>query len=202
MPKLLEESVITFEFEDLRKRRVLKRPASVPRASGVHVSGILRVLGEAAGVLKVGEPLDEEYPLRMAVGIAWEEFVASMYPKWRWQPGEKVVDEIAMNCDGYNNTLHCLEEAKATWKSSASRRGPDFLNEWMWMMQGRAYGTGYREHCQIYGTSRVRWHVLYLSGDYRGSGPQYIRYLVEFTEKEIADTWKMLLDNRHRALAE
>jgi len=211
MPKLLEETVVEFEIADLLKRRPLKRPAvQAERAAGVHVSGVLKYCATAAGILKPGEGLEELLPLRMAIGIAVEEFIASMYPEWRWQPGERTIDGISMNCDGISNlqtlveagpkrningSYRSLEECKATWKSSYARRGTDFLDEWMWIWQGAAY-------CHGYGPRLVRWHVVYVNGDYRNSGPQYIRYLVQFSDEEIAQTWKMITSNAHHAQPE
>lgn len=212
VPKLLEETVVEFEIADLLRRRPLKRPATVPaRAAGVHVSGVLRYCATAAGILKPGDELEELLPLRMAIGIAVEEFIASMYPEWRWQPGEVVMDGIAMNSDGIGSrrvirtTLKptiktiikesLIEECKATWKSSNSRRGPAFLSEWMWMQQGAAY-------CHGYGPRLVRWHVVYMNGDYRASGPQYIRYLVQFSDEEIRQSWAMIMANKDKAVAE
>lgn len=213
MPKLLEETVVEFEIADLLKRRPLKRPAvQAERAAGVHVSGVLKYCAAAAGILKPGEELEELLPLRMAIGIAVEEFIASMYPEWRWQPGERTIDGISMNCDGIGRIKRVadpsqpkylqetenfilLEECKATWKSSYARRSNAFLGEWMWMRQGAAY-------CHGYGPRLVRWHVVYVNGDYRNSGPQYIRYLVQFSDEEIAQTWKMITSNAHHAQPE
>lgn len=203
MPKLLEETVVDFETRDLLARRPIKRPDKPPhRAKGVHVSGVLEYCARQAGYLKPGEKFEDLIPQMWIDGIAWEEFIASMYPGWRWQPGERTVDGISMNCDGLSKvgTLKpWIEEAKATRHSSRHLRGNKFLTEpknWMRIQQGAAY-------CHGYGPRLVRWHMRYLNGPYDWeTGPQYIRYLVEFSDAEVAQTWAMITSNRDKAVPE
>lgn len=214
MPTLLDERVITLEFDDLSRRRPIARPTIPPRrADGLHQSGILAYIARKIGKLKPGEKLEEDMPTIFALGFAWEEWAVSLYPEIEWQPGERTVDGISVNCDGRSNcrvplsdipgsllndgctemTETQIEEFKFTFK--ACRTGPEFLSEWMWMHQGR-------EYCYQYWARRERWHVMHVRGDYKSFGPVYKTYTVGFTDAEVGQTHQMLLTNMEAARAE
>lgn len=216
MPSIIEESQIDLQRMDLSRRSPIAKTISrgvhvePERASGVHLSGVLRYVAVTSGLLKeVGEIDEEAMPLRMALGLAWEEFAVSLYPEIEWQPGEMITDGIAMNCDGHSccekypvrpaGTLTteaslCLEEFKLTWKKAKSAE--ELLKEqWYWMQQGRGY-------CWGYDARLVRWHVCFVNGDYRGSGPVYRRYLIQFSDADVESTRKMVMKYSIRAKAE
>ncbi len=197
MPVLLAEKVIQLEFSDLYGRRPIQRPAEpLARAPGIHQSGILQELAYVIGKLKPGELLEEDMPWRMAMGVMWEEFAFSVGSLQTsvWQPGELTVDEISVNCDGIGEAelsgeiTTVVDETKCTEKKV--RTGEDFLGEWMWMKQGAAY-------LYCYGAEVMRWTILYYRGDWQGSGPICMQYLVRFTHTEIVQNWRMLLANKH-----
>lgn len=200
MPELLDERVVTLEFDDLHRRVLLSKPVvPLPRTVGVHQSGILCHIARNIGILKPGELDEEEYPLLWALGAAWEEYAASFYPDMEWQPGELTVDDISMNADGLScgrieNVMTFgdpfLEEFKFTFKGVAT--GAEFLKDkkwWLWLKQAAGY-------CHGYGTRVVRWHVCHVRGDYKSFGPVYRQYVVRFSDREIAQNWQMLLNNR------
>lgn len=196
MPRLLSEESVVFERSDLEKRSPIRRPSlPLSRAPGAHQSLILQHIAHKIGILKPGERSEEEYPLIWGLGQAWEEWVVSFYPNLKWQPGEKVVDGIAVNCDGISRIggREMLEECKFTFKRE--RTGEEFLQEWMWMHQGRAYS-------YVYGPRTVRWHVCYVRGNYKEFGPTYKRYVVQFSEQEVEQTWQMLQRNKEEAMRE
>ena len=197
---ILEEVQVTLEFSDMDRRVALPRLAApdgfvaqAPRSAGVHMSGILKPLAIAAKQLKSYEQDEEEYPLMWALGVAWEEFVASLYPTMHYQPGEVTVDEIHMTCDGLNYLpafdVECVEECKSTYESSAKPIS------WMKMMQGKAY-------CYGYGPRVVRWHSCHLRGDYKNWKPSYWRRTIQFTDKEVESCWKMMVANKALGVAE
>jgi hypothetical protein len=158
------------------------------------LSGVLRYIAERIGKLEAAKELDlGRVPIRWALGHAVEEFVASLYPDFNWQPGEMIRAGIICSADGTDFAAGWLEEVKST--EEKVRRGQDFLNEWLWMQQGRG-------ECAIWGMDTVRWHVWYLRGNYDNQGPQYWRYLVRFSEEEIENTWKMILAHKHGAQPE
>lgn len=203
MPVLLSESVIELEWEDLYSRTPVTRPPHPPsRYPGAHQSDILAYIAESIGVLKPWERDEETMPWRMALGIMWEEFAFSMgkLARSHWQPGEEILDEIAVNCDGLGVTEflnergeaeELLDETKCTEKKV--RTGDEFLEEWMYMRQGMAY-------CWVYGVRVVRWTVMFYRGDWRGSGPVCMEYVIRFSDKDCETTWRMLLNNKDAAM--
>lgn len=200
--KILEETEVRLERADLLSRSPISRPITkkgrlyqAARTPGIHLSGILHYIAIESGMRKVIEQMDEdELPLRMAMGLAWEEFAASLYPAMLWQPGEVSYEDVLMTCDGHSfdaNDVFSLEEFKLTWKKR--KDGAAFCREeWYWLQQARGY-------CWGYGADTVRFHVCYVMGDYRGAGPVYMRYVIQFTENEINTSAKMLVANRERA---
>lgn len=215
MPTLLDERRLILEFADLSNRRPLVRPLQPPsRAPGAHQSDILSYVARLAGHLKPGEPFEEDIPERVAMGIMLEEFYFSLTPETTiWQPGEQLLDGIAVNCDGigvlqlesaymdkYGYYPHdpptlFIEETKCTEKKL--KTGEEFLQDFMWMHQGRAYLHAYEILSRI-----VKWTIWYYRGNWRGSGPVCMQYLVRFSEKEINDTWVMLRKNKDAAMRE
>lgn len=209
MPTLLEQVEIKLEQKDMLSRVPLqhttnKKGRIVPpsRHPGVHQSEVLKYIAEKSHILEALKDIEhEEYPLRWAMGVAWEEFCATLHPNMLWQPGEiEIVSGVWGNPDGMSSDpptklgkLYIIDEFK--WTTKGIRLGPDFLAEWLWMQQGRGY-------CIGYDTNRVRWHVLFVNGDYKGSGPQYWRYLVQFTDQELESTRRMLVDNRDKAIGD
>jgi hypothetical protein len=198
MPILLSESVLDLQRQDLAHRVPIRRPEREhARTTGVHLSGVLVKVAESIGVLKPGDPIEEDLPLRVVAGHMWEEFAVSLYPSIVWQPGETCVDDVWMTPDGIEADflpgVDALHEFKCTWKKV--RSGPDLLTEWYWMAQGKGY-------CKGYGVRHVKWHVFYVNGDYRNSGPIYKTYTVEFSEKEIEQSWRMVLNHKHLAVPE
>ena len=197
MPTLLSERELTLEFADLARRQSIERPPHpLARHKGVHQSGILAWIAREVGWLKPGEPLEEDCPWRMALGVMWEEFYFSLLDDGTvWQPGEMVVDGIAVNCDGIGlwQEETALVETKCTEKKV--RSGEDFLLERMWMYQGLAY-------CRCYGARIVRWVICFYRGDWAGSGPVVKEYVVRFEESEVTSAWSMYLKFREKAEVE
>lgn len=170
------------------------------RTKGIHLSSVYRDMAFAIGVLKPEHKHDpddpEQFRLRMEMGFLWEDAL-SVHLAARlvvMHPGEFKRDGIIMTPDGFNlddidsdpNGAPTLEEYKVTWKSS--RRY--ILDEWLWMTQMKGYmaGTGM-------GITRCIFRVLYLMGDYKGSGPQYRVFLITVTERERDETWDALVQH-------
>jgi hypothetical protein len=164
------------------------------RTKGMHLSGVLRYIAITTGLLKIAQAIaEEELPLRMALGFAWEEFASTLYPHLIYQPGEITEAGVIMTCDGHSilDDRFAIEEFKCTWKKV--RTGNELIREeWYWGHQGRGY-------CWGYDARFVRWHILYINGHYRGGGPVYMRYLVEFSDREVESTRNMVLKNAARA---
>lgn len=128
------------ERMDLDHRVPLSRPAEPPRRHpGLHLSGVLKHTLESSrmpGWDRYSKELDEQkIPLIWALGHAWEEFVASLYPEWIWQPGEtsRVFGScrVYMNCDGLSPDPRGMTIEEAKYTSCAVRTGAEFLNDWL-----------------------------------------------------------------------
>lgn len=208
MPTLIREIEVGIEFAELYHRHHVL-PTYQPRNVGTHLSEIIKHVAVATKRLKPGDPFEDEIPLRMAVGMAWEEFAVTLHRDMVSQPGEMCRDDIYMTPDGIqpmpddivsmpqlsgyvDSTQLLVGEFKATWKRV--REGKEFLQEWYWMSQGMGYLAGF-QHMYTMPFHLVEWHVLYVN-DYRYNGPVYKRYLVFFTQKEIDNNWAMMLNNK------
>jgi hypothetical protein len=204
VPTLISETNVALEQSDLANRIVLTRTVGlngriVPpaRSPGLHLSGLIKYCAEKTKITAYVKDAEEEYaierghmPLRWALGHAWEEFAASLYPEMIWQPGE-VSDPVVMTCDGVvepsvNNFI--IEEFK--FSRGKYVKGPDLLKRWVWMRQGEGY-------CLGYGPRHVRWNVCWCMN---WPDPVYVRYLVRFEEKEIAEMARMIEVNRAGAI--
>lgn len=194
MPEVLSIRRINIEFADLAKRKPLTIPERPPaRAPGLHQSDILKYAAVKTGKMVAGERLEEEYPWIWALGQMWEEFYFSLVPSAEWQPGELVVDDIAVNCDGLSGESRwgepVVEETKFTQQKFTD--DADFILDpqrgtaWMRHHQGRAY-------CYCYGPRIVCWSVMHIRGDYGASGPICAQYTLRFSESEVKQTWQML----------
>jgi hypothetical protein len=198
MPTLLSETDVAFERADLLRRVQLERKVRKgyiqppERTPGLHLSGLLRYVAMASKVTaRMDEIADEELPLRWAIGQAWEEFAASLYPDMTWQPGE-VLNPVIMTCDGLTIDPECLlriEEFK--FCRAKKKPGPSFLqSKWLWAQQGMGY-------CLGYGTNTVCWHVMWA---FMFPDPVYTRYVVRFDAKELAETARMIEINKAKAI--
>jgi hypothetical protein len=198
MPTLISETDVSLERRDLERRVVLARSVGpdgfiVPpaRRAGLHLSGLLKCVAHASRLAaRVAEVQDEEMPLRWALGHAWEEFAASLYPDMVWQPGE-VEDPVVMNCDG----IEIREEPVVMeFKHNRAKRytGADLIKKkWLWMCQGMGY-------CIGYGAELVEWHVISMM---EFPDPVYTKYLVRFSDDELDGMRNMIEINKAGAIA-
>lgn len=204
MPTLISQHQVSVEWTDLDLWDQIKvRPSSRVRSSGVHLSGIIKAVLQGMGKLD-REDLTDEMPLRMAIGMAWENWVVGLMPKppeFRWQPGEWEKDGVYGTPDGMSQVDKRLmvEEFKATWKSERTHGEVEehsILEEKIWIWQLMA-------NCHAKKVVYARLHVLWVNGDYRPPSPKYMRYVVKFEKKELAEFWELVvLRNRQLAVRE
>lgn len=179
-----------------------------PRSHGIHCSSLIRSIAINNGWLKVMQEnhgsrfnlapvIDEEdFPLIMSIGMAWEDWISRQYPNMLYHFGELELDGISMSPDGvevphdgsfdFDLGTGIIDEFKLTWKSS---RKP-IEQQKMWLMQVKAY-------CKALPTLCARLHVVWVNGDYDykrpGMPPQYRVYHLQFTQEELDANWQMLL---------
>ena len=205
MPTLLREAEIKIDWSDIEAMAPKAQYYSGPRSSGVHLSGIIKHILQAAGLLTADE-VTEEMPLRMWLGMAFEAYAVRLWPEMVWQPGECSKDGITGSPDGITpkGDSGLLEEFKLTWLSRLEKseiRGVApparrITDQRRWMLQLAGY-------LYMLGLTEARLHVCWVMGDYRGSGPQYFTYHLLFTQEELRRTWdNMILKNRDGAKAE
>ncbi len=175
------------------------------RSSGVHLSQIVR---HVAVKMRYLEQDDDDQPedinqwplvqrLRMAMGLAWEEYYGQFYPTVLFHPGEVVMDDIAGSPDGVEPDAAggpILHEFKVTWKSR--RRILEALDDhnggkcnWMWLTQCKAY-------CHMLGYSKVRLHVYTVNGDYKPPAPALDVIAMEVSRAELAANWRLMMQYR------
>lgn len=204
--EILEHVIINLTADDLRNRVVIDRTKmNAERSTGVHLSGVLQYLAYAPGGAVSSrnaqggkQDFEENYPMVMAMGHAWEEFAVSLYPDLIWQPGEVERDEIYGTPDGITwglrykgEELDVNEEFKFTTKSMKLP-----TEDWYFCRQGMSY-------CAMKGLNHVRWHVCWVHGDYKKQRwPIYTRTLVRFEDAEIERWWSVVRRNKEKAKSE
>lgn len=153
--------------------------------------------------------LSEDSKIRMAIGMAWEDWYVSQLEEVAYHPGELFLDGIFMTHDGesisfvYHNAAElAVHEIKTTSKST--RTVGNLQSQWMWLAQLKGY-------CKALNTRIGYLHVLFLCGDYKYPitpqlGPtkgESTIYRVEFTQAEIDDNWELMTEYvRHRRAME
>lgn len=126
------------------------------------------------------------------VGFLWEDLLSLVLAdRYAARLGEVEKDGIVGSPDGlnvydpfWNSSLH-NEEYKATWRST-NKKPTDI---WYWMTQFKSY-------CYMLNVDVTILRVLYLMGDYKGSGPIPMIYGLRFTDQELKENWKMILTHR------
>lgn len=172
---------------------------SVRSPSLAHVSNIIRDIENTClkpGQRKPYDQLSDAEKKRMgnytSVGWAWEEVIraailASGYGPYAdterfVTPGELSLDGIFGTPDWIDTHDYCVEEFKATYRSSRRPLDPDF---WHWLVQIKSY-------CHLIQCTWARLRIFYVNGNYRESGPQYKCFRLSFSELELQENWGML----------
>lgn len=178
--------ILTNSIEQL----TLRGPDDDPRSPGPHLSECVRSIALRTGLLKEGEDQEEcteegfteQAIRRMLVGLAWEDMLAKRLPHLVYHPGEVTLDGITGTIDLYCTEEDAVHEVKATWVSM--RR--EIRDRWMWWAQLKGY-------CKMMGCRVGYLRVLYLNGDYRGSGPIPMVFRGEFEERELEVNWGLMV---------
>lgn len=181
----------------------LKLPKDSLRSPGTHVSDLLKSMAVRTGKLDDSEEEEDSLELRMMMGLAWEEWLAKQltqqFPSILFRFGELVEDLIIGTPYAYEPMNNVIHEFEMTWKTSAR----DIESQWVWLSRCRSYCYLARELAREldYPDCLEAWlHVLYVNGDYNGSGPQYKVYQCEFTRQEVGSLWSQLTREKERVV--
>lgn len=162
----------------------------------IHLSDIAKYIEYKMKFGPVGKATKWNLNVAAEVGFIWEE-VLSMVLRDRYAAriGEVELDGIVGSPDGlspydpFGQVPIVNEEYKATWRSS--NKTPDKV--WYYMTQFKSY-------CKMLGVNVTVARILYIMGDYKGSGPQYHVYRIEFTDQELQENWDMILAHKEEML--
>lgn len=159
----------------------------------IHLSDIAKFIDYKMGLSKPIKAVDWDMVLAAQVGFLWEDVLSDAYgANYAARIGEVERDGVVCSPDGvgvFENVVTAAlvvnEEYKATWKSL--RNPPE--DNWYWMCQFKSY-------CYVLNVNTTILRVLYINGDYRGSGPVYRVFKIVFTDQELAENWQMILNHR------
>lgn len=227
--KVIDITRINFEWTDLHHLHYHPQPTHTRSKNILHVSGIIEVIARKMKWL-TKEDQDDEMPLVVLMGLAFEEMAARLYPHMIWQPGEVKRDGVVGSPDGFSEDIvdlpdddDCdsaltpiIDEFKSTYKSLRTRGGLDGSNgsitdERMWMTQIMSYlGMDKRQWSSGkvgVGSLRERlWarlHVCWVCGDYSYPiQPIYLRYLIRFGRAEVENNWRLMMRYKDQAVKE
>lgn len=169
------------------------------RSVGVHVSDLIReamvAIDPKNDYIDFDPDLLEGY---RQFGFWWEDLVGramgrQMGREYAWTSvGELHYEGVYLTPDWMRLDGEGVRvvDTKATWKSC---RDLDAKGTWLlspkwcsWLMQLKAY-------CLATGTLHAELYILFVIGDYtRGPVPQRQRWIIDFTERELAENWQML----------
>ena len=168
-----------------------------------HVSGLVRRAAIRARVLDKDMADERPPPLVLAVGLAWEDWLAKRvfpkeYPGMIYHPGKVEHDGVVGSPDGieYSSSQGIVvHEVKWTWKSAKRGERDEIQKEVLWWWQLGAY-------CHMLRAVRGELHVLWINGGYedwgevrggrKGPNPEYMVYEAEWRGMELRRNWEML----------
>jgi hypothetical protein len=163
------------------------------RSRGLHLYDILQDINASLDPERYGGRI-EDTPEFAVVGMAFENLLAAhlrdLVPQWE-KPGEFTSAGIAMSPDGFGDPRwDGIDEMKATWKKVPEVE-QDFCDE----EKFAHYHRQAKAYCRVLGVARARFRVLFVCGTYRPALPVYKTYIVEYTEQELEDNWRMILQH-------
>lgn len=176
-----------------------------PRSKGLHLTDILKSIEHDMGWTH--DPFTDPW-LTMDLGFVWEEQLSRSWADRQdrlghemiFRPGEVKKDGIIASPDGIGPNVGIIKsdgtiivkpsprptlyEYKLTWKSIRHR----VVDNWYYVTQAKSY-------LHMTNLTECFWHIGYLMGDYRGSGPLYRQCYGEFTKEELDENWTMVISH-------
>jgi len=179
--EILEKVEIKLSWDDTKNLATHPEP-NYERSKGIHLGEIIHQAAIDTNQLR-DEDREEDMPLRVFLGLAWEAMCVRLYPWINWQPGELERDGIYGSPDGMWMALGGVEgvdEPVAIWECKQTTKRIQGISElWMYLRQGMAY-------CAQSGLRHVLYDICFLLGDYqRPYQPKGMICLVEFTDMEV-----------------
>jgi hypothetical protein len=176
---------------------------SDPAVTGkYHLTDIIKYIEHTMGWQYSGN-WQADRDVTMEVGFLWEDLLTLAFAnRMGVRLDEVELDGIVGSPDGVGADIldphvMVLEEYKCTWRSSR-RDLTDPGNHkdfWSWFVQTKGY-------CKMLDLNVVVFRILYLMGNYKGSGPQYVVYRIEYDNWELNENWEMLTSNRDQMVSE
>jgi len=154
------------------------------RTPGVHLSGVISAI-----LKQEPQDLDHAAAVRMAVGLAWEDWYGPRTFGPCYRPGEFVCDGVISTPDVVDPHRRVVAEIKSTSRRPGSP--PTGVLRWMLQIQGLLWAVGQGEWTD------AEFHVCYLAC------PQQVRiWALRFDPKQLESVWLMILSYRDKALPE
>lgn len=178
--KLTELTVSVADLDHISQEQ------SAERSVGLHVSQIINHIMVTSGLAEANDFTENDLGMFAIIGRLWEQMLANvLFKPPRYQrPGEIEVDGIYGSPDAVDSDDAVLMEFKVTWKSS-NRAIESFFK---YMLQVKAYA-------YMLGLTKVRLYVFYVAGNWRPPVPQIKAWEIEFSQHELKDNWRMLVQN-------
>jgi len=162
--------------------------SGLPRTPGLHLTQIIQSLRTDLGMSKTAEGWD--MGVAADCGFLWEDAFSRAYAEKAQEimrPGELTVEGVLMSPDGVGldpcgKAPLVNHEYKLTWRSSNKAPADDFY----WDTQFKCY-------CKGLGVTITCLHVIYIMGNYKGSGPHPEHFRIEYEQEEIDTAWGMVM---------
>lgn len=164
-----------------------------PRKEGLHLTDVVRSIIDRSSSFRGKGKGFTDIELTAEIGLLWERVFSLVYrDKFAVRIPQLQLDGIWMSPDGVDSdpldeVPLVVAELKCTWKSSRST----LIDNFYYMAQVKSY-------CYALETNVAIMHVLYLMGDYRGSGPLYRTARIRFTDWELEENWTQILNEKER----
>lgn len=165
---------------------IISSEQAVPRQPGIHVSDVIKYLRDTIG--KTAKWEKSELETSAQLGRIWETVVARLIADATLdsqrvvRPGQLECDGIIGSPDGIDLEDAAVIEYKCTWRSARHRIESEFPYYW-WQI---------KSYCHMANCSVARLYVLFINGDYKGTGPVVKAWEMKFTNTELKSNWDMI----------
>lgn len=161
------------------------------RSPGLHLQDIIRfrwVKESRQAKIPVQDQEDWDSNIYIDLGATWEERQVRNKPYYMAQ-GEMTRDGVIMTPDTLDARDGSVVEFKLTTKSYSWFTDPKknpFIEFKRWWWQIMSY-------CRAYGSRRAKLIVCFFNGDYKPPKPKVVCFGLEFSQEELDDNWRVLM---------